>query len=451
MLALLQFMLLDSVAIVGATVIPMDSDRVLPNHSVVVEGGRIAAVGPADRVAVPKGARRIDAAGKFLVPGLVDTHIHIPAEGSDDKSAAREFQLFLAHGITTARVMIGQPEHLALRDKVARGELAGPTLFVASPPLGVKPGSLPGVPKIESPEDARRFALDARQAGYDGVKVLDGMSRADYDAFVAGAREAGLPVWGHVPDPVGLARALELKQDTIDHLAGYVEALVPADSPLHQQEFMRLADAMAALDEGLLPKLVERTRAAGSVNVPTLDFWRVLVNANSTEELLGRPGLEYVPAKQVAEWSEEQRKARERNPRSRELVESYHALRSRIAGALHAAGLPVLLGTDSPDVWNVAGVAAHTELRLMAEAGFTPREALLAATRGPARLLGGEREFGAIAPGLRADLLLLEADPLLDVANLGRRAGVMARGRFFSEAELRGWLATIAAEAKADR
>jgi len=452
MLNFLRFMLLDSVAVVGATVIPMDSARVLTNHTVLVEDGRIAAVGPAGRVAVPKAARRVDGAGKFVVPGLVDTHIHIPPEGSDEKSAAREFQLFLAHGVTTARVMIGQPEHLSLRDRIARGELVGPTLYVASPPLGVKAGALPGVPEIEVPDDARRFALDAKKAGYDGVKVLDRMSRAEYDALVAGAREAGLPVWGHVPDAVGLARALEARQDTIDHLAGYVEALIPEDSPLHEQEVVRIADALAALDEGLMPRLVEQTRSAGIVNVPTLDFWGVLINAATPEELVsGRPGLEYVPATQVAEWAEQQRKARERNPRPKDVVDRFHALRGRIARALHAAGLPVLLGTDSPDVWNVAGVAAHVELRRLAEAGFTPREALAAATHAPARHLGGEREFGAIAPGLRADLLVLEADPLLDVANLGRRAGVMARGRYYPEAELQGWLSAIAAEAKAAR
>lgn len=452
MLNLLRFILLDSVAIVGATVIPMDSDRVLPEHTVIVVDGRITAVGPAGIVAVPKESRRIDAAGKYLVPGLVDTHVHIPPEGSDEKSATREFQLFLAHGVTTARVMIGQPEHLLLRDRIARGELLGPTLLVASPPLGIKAGALRGVPEIKQPEDARRFALDAKQAGYDGVKVLDGMSRAEYDAYVAGARESGLPVWGHVPDPVGLFRALEAKQDTIDHLAGYVEALIPEDSPLLKQDVVRLADALAAADESRLPRLVEATRAAGIANVPTLDFWRVLVNAASPEELAaGRPGLAYVPAKTVAEWSEQQRRARERSPRPKDVVDRYHALRARIVRALHAAGRPVLLGTDSPDVWNVPGVAAHTELRLLVEAGFSPREALEASTREPARLLHGEREFGAIAPGLRADLLLLDADPLADVANLERRAGVMVRGRYFSAAELEGWLSAIAADAKADR
>jgi len=451
MLGFLRFMLLDAVAIVGATVIPMDSERVLPNQTVLVEGQRIVAVGPADRVAVPKGARRIDAAGKFLIPGLVDTHIHIPPEGSDDARAAREFRLFLAHGVTTARVMIGQVEHLGLRDRIASGAWLGPTLYVASPPLGIKAGSLPGVPEIKAPEDALRFALDAKRAGYDGVKVLDGMSREEYDAFVAGAREAGLPVWGHVPDPVGLSRALAARQDSIDHLAGYLEALIPADSPLHKQEAIRLADALAAIDEGLLPGAVAATRAAGIANVPTLDFWSVLVNAASPGELRKRPGLEYVPAKQVAEWSEQQRKARERNPRAGEVVYRYHALRARIVGALHAAGLPVLLGTDSPDTWNVAGVSALEELKLLVAAGFTARAALHAATRGPAAFLKGEAEYGSIAPGRRADLVLLDADPLVDIANLSRRAGVMVRGRFLPAAELDGWLREIAAAAKQDR
>jgi imidazolonepropionase-like amidohydrolase len=444
-------MLLDSVAIVGATVVPMDSPRVLQDHTVVIEGERIAEVGPSARVPVPKGARRIDGRGLFVVPGLVDTHIHIPPEGSDDKSASAEFRLFLANGVTTARVMIGQAEHLSLRDRIAAGALVGPTLYVASPPLGIKAGALPGVPEIKTPADARQFALDASKAGYDGVKLLDGMSLAEYEAFVAGAREAGLPVWGHVPDPVGLPKALELRQDSIEHLAGYVEALIPDDSPIKKQEVVRIADALAAANETRLAGLIAATKAAGSVNVPTLDFWAVLVNAATPEALRARPGLEYVPAKQVDEWSEQQRKARERNPRDPEVVARFHALRARIVAAMHAAGLPVLLGTDSPDVWNVAGVSAHVELKLLAAAGLSPRDALFAATRGPAEFLKGEKAFGSIAPGLRADLLLLEADPLVDVSNLARRRAVVARGKVYEKKELDGWLAEIAAEAKAAR
>ena len=445
---LLPFILLNGLAFTDVDVIPMDSDQVLRDQVVVVENGRIVSMGPADRVRLPAGLRRIDGSGKFLIPGLVDTHIHIPPEASDEKGAANELLLFVAHGITTARVMIGQPEHLVLRERIARGELLGPSLYVASPPLGVKAGSLPGVPEIAAPEDARRFAVAAKQAGYDGVKVLDGMSRAEYEAFVAGAREAGLPVWGHVPDAVGLARALELKQDSIEHLAGYVEALIPERSPLKKQEVVRLADAMSALDEALLPGVAGATKSAGIINVPTLDFWRALVNAATPEELSRRAGLEYVPAKQLAEWSEQQRKARERNPRPKQVVDDYHALRSRIVGALRDAGAPVLLGTDSPDTWNVAGVSALEELVLLVDAGLTPREALHAATRGPAGLLRGEKEFGSIAPGLRADLVLLEADPLADVRNLAKRAGVMVRGRWLPEAELRDQRAAIAAAAR---
>ncbi|HET7295459.1 MAG TPA: amidohydrolase family protein [Vicinamibacteria bacterium] len=448
MSVLASFILLNGLAFTHVTVVPMDSDRVLGDQAVVVAGDRIVSMGPADRVRLPAGVRRIDGAGRYLVPGLVDAHVHIPPEASDEAAAAKEFLLFVAHGVTTARVMIGQPEHLALRAAITRGALLGPALFVASPPLGVKVGSLPGVPEIASPEDARRFALQAKQAGYDGVKLLDGMSRAEYEAFVAGAREAGLPVWGHVPDAVGLARALELKQDSIEHLAGYLEALIPDASPLKKQEVVRLADAMAALDEDLLPGLARATREAGVVSVPTLDFWRALVNAETPEELGLRPGLEYVPAQQRAEWAEQQRKARERNPRPRELVERYHALRARIVRALRDAGAPIALGTDSPDVWNVAGVAALEELRRLGEAGLTPREALHAATRGAAELLGGEKEFGSVAPGLRADLVLLEADPLADVRNLGRRAGVVVRGRWLPEPELRERLLALATEAK---
>lgn len=175
------------------------------------------------------------------------------------------------------------------------------------------------------------------------------------------------------------------------------------------------------------------------------------MNAATPEELSRRPGLEYVPAKQLAEWSEQQRRARERNPRPKQIVDDYHALRSRVVRALRDAGTPVLLGTDSPDSWNVAGVSALEELVLLVDAGLTPREALHAATRGPAELLRGEKEFGSIAPGLRADLVLLEADPLADVRNLAKRAGVMVRGRWLPEAELRDRRAAIAAAAREAR
>jgi imidazolonepropionase-like amidohydrolase len=422
-------------AFVDVSVVEVASGRTSPGQTVLVDAGRIAAMGPASRVALPPFAARIDGRGRFLMPGLADMHIHIPPEASDEASASREFALLLAYGVTTARVMIGQPEHLLLRDKIARGELLGPTLYVAGPPVGIAPGTLPGVPKIDSPEDARRVAAEQKKAGYDCVKLLDNFARDDYDALVAGAREAGLPVVGHVPDAVGLEHALALGQDSIEHLAGYVEALIPA--ALKDKAGLRLRDAVDRLELERLPALAEATRQAGVANTPTLFFWRALVSVDTPEELAKRPGLELVPARLVEEWAAQRGQQLARDPAPRGAMTRYHAVRERITKALSDAGARVLLGTDSPDFYNVPGIAALEELKLLVAAGLTPAEALRTGTTEAAAFMHGEREFGSVAPGVRADLLLLEANPLLDVGNVGRRVGVMVRGRWLSEAELR--------------
>jgi imidazolonepropionase-like amidohydrolase len=303
------------------------------------------------------------------------------------------------------------------------------------------------VPAVKTPQEAARAVAEQKQAGYDAIKLLDGLGRAEYDAVLKAAREAGLPVVGHVPDAVGLEHALASKQDSIEHLSGYLEALIRDDSPLEGKP-ARLRDVMQALDESRIPRLAAATRAAGSTNVPTLFFWRALFSVDTPEQLKRRPGLEYVPTKKVEEWSAQRQAALPKFSSTQETMAQYHALRSRLAKALQDAGAPVLLGTDSPDFFNVPGVAALEELKLLVAAGLTPYQALRAGTADAARFLGGAEEFGTVAVGRRADLILLEADPLTDVGNLARRAGVMVSGRWLPEAELQGKLRELAAAAK---
>jgi imidazolonepropionase-like amidohydrolase len=430
-------------AFVGVTVVPMDSERLLRGQTVLVEGERIVSIAPAASAALPPGTRRIDARGQYLMPGLADMHIHIPPEASDEASAAKEFWLFVAHGVTTARVMIGQPEHLLLRDRIARGELLGPRLWVAGPPLGIKPGALPGVPELKTLDDARRVPAEQKRAGYDFVKILDDLSLEQYDAIVAGAREAGIPVVGHVPDSVSLSHAL-VSQASIEHLGGYVEALIPVS--LRAKPALRLADVLGRLETARIPELAAETKQAGAVNVPTLYFWSALVGSDTPAQLSTRAGLEFVPEKQKAEWAEERTRRLARTPTPTDYA-PYHAVRARITRALADAGAMLLLGTDSPDFYNVAGVAVHEELQRLVDAGLTPYQALRGGTRDAAAFLHAEGEFGSVAAGLRADLILSDANPLADVSTLRHPAGVMIRGRFLPRAELEAQLAALAAEA----
>ncbi len=432
-------------AFIDVNVVPMDSERVLTGQTVVVEGDRILSVGPSAKATIPRGATRIAAKGRYLMPGLADMHIHIPVEGSDEASASKEFWLFVAHGVTTARVMIGQPEHLALRDRIASGALLGPTLYVASPPLGIKAGTLPGVPELKTLDDARRFPSKQKKAGYDAVKILDDLTLEQYDAIAAGCREAGIPLVGHVPDAVSLEHALE-SQASIEHLAGYIEALIPAD--LRRKPDLRFRDILGKLETARIPDLIVATKKAHGVNVPTLYFWSALVGSDTPEQLGTRAGLEFVPAKEKAAWVEQRTKALARMGTPPVDYSSYHAVRAQITKALSDAGTTLLLGTDSPDFYNVAGVAAHEELDRLVAAGLTPYQALSGGTREAAAFVHGEKEFGTIAPGLRADLILAEANPLAGVATLRTPVGVMVRGRWIARPEIQQHLDAIAAEAK---
>ena len=211
-------------AFVGVGVVPVDTERLLENQTVVVRDGRIVEVGPASKVKIPAGAVRIDGRGKFLIPGLADMHAHLfPGDGSANDLASQQLILYLANGVTTVRNMIGAPAHVVLRERVREGKLLGPSLVTAGPPLHGK--------EAVSPEVAERIVAAQKQAGYDLLKLHEGLKPEVYGAIVAAARKLGIPFAGHVTASVGLSRALAARQASVEHLDGYLQALVPESSP----------------------------------------------------------------------------------------------------------------------------------------------------------------------------------------------------------------------------
>jgi cytosine/adenosine deaminase-related metal-dependent hydrolase len=424
-------------AFVGVNLIPMDREAVLENRTVVVRDGRIVSVAPADAAEVPQGARRIDGKGRWLMPGLTQMHAHV--QGPDD-AAYLENVLFLyvANGVTTVRNMAGHPSHLALRRRIGAGELIAPTIDTASPCLH------PGV--AGTPEKARRAARAYKAAGYDLIKI-GSIPRAPYEAMAATAREIGMPFGGHIPEEVGLVGALDARQKSIDHLDRYVEFLVPEGTDTGGLESGFFGSGWVHLaDERRIPEAVRRTLAAGTWNVPTLSLVEHLASDEAPERMIARPEMRYMPRSVLDQWvraKRERQAARDFQPAAaRRLVE----LRRGLLRSLHAAGAPIALGSDAPQFFNVPGFSIHHELRMMAAAGLSPYEVLITGTRNPARYFGVPEKFGTIAPGQRADLILLEANPLEDLANLQRRAGVMLRGRWLSEADIRSRLDQIAAQ-----
>jgi imidazolonepropionase-like amidohydrolase len=426
-------------AFVGVSVLPLDSEQVLKDQTVVVAGQRILAVGPAASTPVPAGAVRIEGQGRYLMPGLADMHLHLqPGEGNPTDAAGQQLALLLANGVTTARALVAPPSALALRDRVARGEVLGPMLRVAGPSFHGK--------SVQGPEQARQRVREQKAAGYDLLKTHGGLGRETYDAMVEEAKAQGLRVSGHVTPDVGLARALEAGQQ-IEHLDGYLAALLPPGdkAEVGQVEF---GDALARMDLARLPALAEATKRAGIFNSPTMGLFEVLASEGEVPELRTRRELRYVPSSAVDAWTQ----ALLTGPLAEGSTagkQRFLELRRQVLRGLHAAGAPLLAGSDSPQLFMVSGFALHREMSAQVAAGLPPLAVLQAATRNAAAYFGEPEKWGTVAPGQRADLLLLNGNPLEDIQLARAIAGVMARGQWLPKAELDAKLEQVAAAAKA--
>ena len=412
----------DVTAFVGVNVIPMDEERVLENQTVIVRDGRIAEMGPADETDVPEGATEIDGDGHYLVPGMAELHGHIPSPEEQPEYTDDVLFLFVANGVTTVRGMQGQPGQLALREKANSGEIVSPSLYLAGPAFSG--GS------IDSPEAARERVRQQHEEGWDYLKILGGLTVEEYDAMAEAAHEVGIPFVGHVPGDVGLMHALEKEQQTIDHVDGYIEYLNGAEGPVNEDS---------------LAKAVERTLEAGTAIVPTMALWETLQGTASLETLTGYEALQYLPPDMVASWTESHEN-RLQNPdfdasRAQQVIDN----RMRILTALYEGGVPILFGTDAPQQFSVPGFSIFLETERMADAGMTPYDILKSGTADMGAYFEDKDQFGTIEPGARADLILLEANPLEDIARLSDQAGVMVRGQWLSKEDIQARLDEIAA------
>lgn len=416
-------------AFTNVTVIPMDGERVVAGQTVVVSDGRIVSLGKTGGVRIPEGAVKIDGTGKFLIPALAEMHAHIPP-GDQVPDAAIERTLFMyaANGIGTIRGMLGHERHLGYRDRAAKGEIFSPAIYTSGPSLN---GS-----SAPTPEAAVRLVTEQKQAGYDFLKIHPGLSLAAFDAMAATAGRLGMGFAGHVPAAVGLRRALEAKYLTIDHLDGYIEALAGPGAPAPQSFGINLVDR---IDEKKIPQVVAATKEAGTWMVATESLLEHTVGDESAAEMAARPEMKYATPEQIKAWSANKAKFLEIPSAQRD---TFIAMRRKLIKALHDGGVPFLLGSDAPQIWNVPGFSIHRELALMVAAGLTPYEALRSGTVNVARFFGTSGRTGRIGIGRRADLVLLDANPLVDIRNTAKVAGVMLGGRWMAGEEIAGRLAS---------
>jgi imidazolonepropionase-like amidohydrolase len=423
------------VVFTGVSVIPMDREAVVANQTVIVENGRITHVGGARPA--PAGATTIDARGKFLMPGLAEFHAHVPS-GPGAIHAPRTLQLYALAGVATARGMLGAPLHLALRDSIAKGQILGPRLLTSGPSFGANTAAM-------TPTAVATMVRDQKAAGYDLLKIHPGVPRANFDSLAAVANALRIPFAGHVPLEIPLDLAITSKFSTIDHLDGIVEAMYTGPQPLTAQVngFFGLG-IMQQLDLSRLSSIVDRIKRSGVAMVPTQILMDNYANDATGDELTSLPEFKYWIPQQVQTWRTNKNNYLANPPISREQRQEFITLRRRLIKQLYDAGVPFLLGSDAPQLWNVPGFSAHRELASLVAAGLTPYQALRTGTVDVAKFMGEEGRAGLIKNGARADLILLDANPLESIGNSLRINGVMLNGRWIGPAERERMLAALA-------
>ncbi len=424
-------------AFFNVNVIAMTDDRVIEAQTVIVDEGRITVIGDVDTVPVPKDALVVDGTDRYLMPGLAEMHAHVPDVGSQNLD--RVFTLFVANGVTTIRGMLGRPSHLVLRQELLDGGQFGPRLITSGPSLNGN--------SVSGPADAVRKVRSQHAAGYDFLKIHPGLTASEFNAIAEAANELGMPFAGHVPASVGVPGALDAGMATIDHLDGYIAALMPTDTD-RSGGYGGFFDVLLAdqVDPDSIHGIVMQTAAAGTWNVPTQSLVEQLINESSVSELGNRPDMRYMPRATVRQWiaaKENQLNERGFTP---EIGARAIQIRRQIIVALHEAGAGLLLGSDAPQIFNVPGFSVHHELGFLVAAGLTPFEALSTGTTAPAKFLG--TNTGTVETGKDADLVLLDASPLVDISNSRRVHGVMVRGVWHSFNDLEQRLSIFQSEAE---
>jgi imidazolonepropionase-like amidohydrolase len=412
----------EDAAFVGAEVIPMTAGTpVMHDQTVVVRNGRIDAVGPRTKTRVPAGMRRIDARGKFLFPGLIDAHVHTLQTHAD-------YLLDLLHGVTTVREMDGYPWLLKVRAATRANRLLAPTPYVAGTILnGASMGWYAIV--IKTPEQARQVVREQKAAGYDYIKVHNVMPLPLYEAIAQTAREEHIRFVGHIPHEVSVKHAIEEGQYTFEHFKGFYLDRTLTMSPEDWLDEVKGADVWIA---------------------PTLTNRRGGMTVEETRAFMATPDAQLMSPRARATWPDEV------TGHDADASRTVWTLSQEIVKKLLPVTQRFIAGTDSGGGYpnSIRGFALHDELETMESLGMPVAEVLRTATVNAAIALGDAASFGSIEVGKRADLLLLDKNPLLTARNLRDPRGVMVRGMWLDHARLahvRAAIVAIYAKAGADK
>ncbi len=434
-------LLADARAVVDVTVIDVVRGEALPHRTVLVDGEAIVAVGAVDDVEVPDGVEVIAGAGRFLMPGLSDMHVHY--------SHAPTFgPLLVANGVTLVRDTGGYTDQMiALRRSLETWETFGPELICTG---AIVDGPNPIWPFSEAcatPKDGLGAVKRLAEAGVDQIKVYSGLRPDVFRVIVEEAHRRGLAVTGHIPVDVPLGLALQVGMDCNEHLMGFglaLHELLHGEPVVGEDRFSidsgRGWLAYDELDEDLIDMLAARVASAGMVQSPTLVVGE-RISRLKDPALREDPLLEYVPDFFLEWWAPENDfRFQSWTDETYALEREAHLRARKLVHRLWKAGVRIVSGTDLSNPYLVPGFSLLDELELYAEAGLPPAAVLRTTTIEAAKLAGLADRLGTVEAGKTASLVLLRANPLEDVSNVRELDGVFLRGRWFDRSALDGLL-----------
>jgi imidazolonepropionase-like amidohydrolase len=444
-----------SLAITHVTLIDATGAAPQTDMTIFLADEQIAAIGPSKSVFIPRKTKTLDGTGEFLVPGLVDMHVHLT--GAGEPTGSRDFilPLLLANGITTVRDMGGDLESLKkLRHEIERGQLQAPRIFFAGPYLDGNPPFFQPSLVVTNSAEAAEDVHSLISRGADFIKVQSNLSRDAYFAIADVCRREHTTFVGHVPDHVTASEATDAGQKSIEHLTGVLRACSSDEPLLIRQQFAagpKKATTGQSLNRELgwqrellrsysdeqATELITKFLHNQTWQVPTLILLRNDAFPTPGTDPSRDPRQKYVPLQVLANW-QKGAKDRDQGATTQEfsLRSSLMQASLRIVGKMNTAGVPILAGTDTTAPFVFPGSSLHEELGLLVQAGLTPMQVLEAATKLPAEFLGEQQTQGTIEQGKIADLLLLDANPLDDIHNTQRIRAVVLRGKLLDRSFL---------------
>jgi imidazolonepropionase-like amidohydrolase len=444
----------DIIVFQNVNLVPMTNEKIVKGQTVLVKGKRIIEIGPSKRISVPQNTKVIDGTGAYLMPGLADMHMHTRDNWDEWLSdwPVSPLLLYIANGVTTIRCFgpLGDTSGYVLRwrDKINSGQLIGPTIYTSGPII---------YGPVNNP---KKIVLEQKSQGFDFIKLYSFLSKDEFHEAMIAAKQAGMYTAGHIPFQVGLEGVLSEGMDEIAHIEELSFEFVDFDrnKGLRGREWMpyviKTAYQQVKPHFGLnMEELDKRFGVLGSsvatkvhsANVPvctTLFLDEVIVEKlYEPEQFLSKPENRYMPRKYLAAVRQGREKHQMQFRGGEDFAPFKRTIDRILLKYLKEAEVLFVLGTDAGTGWMglVPGFSIHDELRILTENGFTPYEAIKTGTVNAAIVveeMNGNGDFGTIEIGKRADLILVEDNPLEDVANIKNILGVMASGRWYNKTML---------------